>query len=159
MVLSYQRSKTSLKKSVPKIFGKSSGRLNTRLNIEVSHGLGMGLDELAAWVHGVTHQHVEGAVRLGRVIHRDDEQGPVLRIHGCLPQLCRIHFTKTLISLETCLLANFLDDFILVLLCIGILDLILVCNPIQWRLCNIKMTIIDQLRHIAEEERQQQRAD
>jgi hypothetical protein len=34
------------------------------LNIQIPHALGMGLNELLARVHGVTHEHIEGAVGL-----------------------------------------------------------------------------------------------
>ena len=100
----------------------------------------MCLDELTTWVHRVAHEHIERAIKFSRVLHRDDEQRPVLWVHGRLPQLGRIHFTKTLIALKACLIANFLDDLILILLRIRILDLIFVGNPIQRRLCDIKMT-------------------
>ena len=75
----------------------------------------MCLDEFATWIDRITHQHVERAVRLSRILHRDDEQGPVLRVHRGLPELAWIHFTQTLIALETCLFTDFLDDLILLL--------------------------------------------
>ena len=75
----------------------------------------MGLDELPAWIHRIAHQHVERAVGLSRVLHRDEQQGPILGVHRRLPQLDRVHFTETFVTLEGRLLANFLDDLILIL--------------------------------------------
>src|SRR5215216_6897578 len=77
-----------------------------RLNIQISDSLGVCLNEFATWIHCVTHQHVECAIGLRRVVHRDKQKSPVLGVHGRFPELARIHFTQTLVALQTCLLAN-----------------------------------------------------
>lgn len=42
------------------------------LNIQISDGLGVGLDEFAAGVDSISHQHVERPVGLGRVVDCDE---------------------------------------------------------------------------------------
>ena len=90
----------------------------------------MGLDELAAGVDRVTHEHVKGTVRLSRILYRNKQQSPVFGIHRCFPQLDRVHFTQALITLEIDLVPQLLDEFIFLLIAIGILDLIFIGNPV-----------------------------
>ena len=112
------------------------------LNIQVSDGFRVGLDELAAWIHRVAHQHVEGPIRLRRILHRDQEQGPVFGIHRRLPQLDRVHFAQAFITLHRCLVTDLFKDLVFILVSVCILDLILMCDPIQRRLGNLKMSIL-----------------
>ena len=119
----------------------------------------MRLDELATWIDCIAHQHVERAVRLRRVLHRDEEQCPVLGVHCRLPQLGWVHFAQTLVTLQSRLFTDLFDNLIFFFIGVYIFDLILIGNPIKRRLRNVEMTIFDQGRHIAEEERQQQGAD
>src|SRR5215213_772535 len=131
---------------------RKDSALLSSLDIQISDSLRMRLDELAARVYRITHEHVEGAVRLGRILYRHKQQSPVLGIHRCFPQLSRVHFAQTLIALKTYLFSQLFNQLIFFFIAIGILDLILICHPVQRRLGNIEMTIFDQHRHVAEEE-------
>src|SRR6266508_4359843 len=75
-----------------------------RSNIEEADVLGVGLDEQAARLDLVAHQHREEAVRRGRVFDVDANQQPARRIHRRLPQLRVVHLAETL---ETVELASF----------------------------------------------------
>ncbi len=57
------------------------------------------LDELAAWTYIVTHQHGEDIVGFGRVFDIYLFQHTGFRIHGSFPQLFRVHFTQTFVTL------------------------------------------------------------
>jgi hypothetical protein len=43
------------------------------LNIEIPYALGMGLNKLFAWIHSIAHEHIEGTVCFGGIIHGDEE--------------------------------------------------------------------------------------
>ena len=60
------------------------------LYIQIPDRLGMCLDEPLPRVDRVAHQHVEGAVGFGGVVHGDQQQGAVDRVHGRL-QIGRAH--------------------------------------------------------------------
>ena len=97
----------------------------------------MGLDEFLARVHGITHQHVEGAVSFSGIIHIDLKQGAVGGVHGRFPQLIGVNLTETFVALQTRLLANLFHCFVFFLVAIYISDLILISNAVQRRLGNI----------------------
>ena len=48
----------------------------------------------------IAHENSKHPVRLNRVIDLYLKEGPLLRIHRSLPELLRIHLTKTLVSLD-----------------------------------------------------------
>ena len=62
--------------------------------------MGVALDEQAAGLDLVAHQHGEGLIGLGRVLDVDLLQDAVLRIHGGLPQLLVGHLAQTLVPLD-----------------------------------------------------------
>ena len=68
------------------------------LHVQVADVLGVRLDEALAGIHRIAHQHIEGAVGLGGIVHRHQQQGAVIGIHGGLPQLHRVHFAQTFVS-------------------------------------------------------------
>ena len=57
------------------------------------------LDELAARLYIVTHQHREDLVSLSGILDSYLLEQAVLRIHSRLPQLLRVHLTKTFVAL------------------------------------------------------------
>jgi hypothetical protein len=61
---------------------------------------GVLLDERAAGLDRVAHQHGEHLVGAHRVLHGDLEERARLRVHGGLPELLRIHLAETLVALE-----------------------------------------------------------
>ena len=65
------------------------------------------LDELTAWGNLVAHQHGEGSISFEGVLDGDLAQCSVLGIHGRSPQLFRVHFTQTFVSLNV--VGTFLD--------------------------------------------------
>ena len=74
---------------------------------------GVLLDELAAGINVLTHEHGEDAVGLGGVTDVDALEQAVVGIHGGLPQLLGIHLTQTFESLNgdgiliaTCILVD-----------------------------------------------------
>src|SRR6266540_1834274 len=71
-----------------------------RSNIEEADVLGVGLDEQAARLDLIAHQHREEAVRRGRVFDVDANQQPARRIHRRLPQLRVVHLAETLETVE-----------------------------------------------------------
>src|SRR5210317_317860 len=97
------------------IFRKNTGYyFNTQeainsLALSIDIGiLGMLLDELPPWWNLISHEHGEDPVGFSSTVNGDLPQCPVLRIHGGIPQLFCIHFTKTLVSLNvnTCFLSS-----------------------------------------------------
>jgi hypothetical protein len=67
------------------MFHKDAAGSKYKLNIQISDRFCMRLDKFAAGIYRVTHQHVKRTVRLGCILYRDEEQGPVFGIHGRLP--------------------------------------------------------------------------
>src|SRR6267378_3754026 len=70
------------------------------LNIQVGDVERVLLDELAPGLDGVTHQDREHLVGADRVLHRDLQERPRLRIHRRFPELLGIHLTEALVALE-----------------------------------------------------------
>src|SRR5690348_4522869 len=54
------------------------------------------LDELAAWLDLVAHQHREEAVGGRGVVHRDLRERAGLRVHRGLAELVRVHLAEAL---------------------------------------------------------------
>ena len=71
----------------------------TKSGIDCGVG-GVLLDELAAGIHVLAHEHREDAVGLGGVADVDALEQSVLGIHGGLPQLLGVHLTQTFESLH-----------------------------------------------------------
>jgi hypothetical protein len=54
-------------------------------NIQVSHTACMGLNKAFARVNGITHEHVEGPIRFGGILHSDHQQGTIFWVHSRFP--------------------------------------------------------------------------
>src|SRR6266850_2456630 len=70
------------------------------LDIQVGDVERVLLDELAPGLDGITHQDREHLVGADRVLHRDLQERPRLRIHRRFPELLGIHLTEALVALE-----------------------------------------------------------
>ena len=123
----------------------------------------MCLDEPAARRNFGTHEHGERLIRCHGIGKVDLQECPSVRIHCCFPQLFRIHFTQTLVTLDVRFLsrgcAELFELIIAFIIGIGIADFFTGLDLVKRRLRDINMAFRDQFRHIAEEEGQQQRAD
>jgi len=57
-----------------------------------------GLDEPFSRIHRIAHQHIEGAIRFRRIVHRDQKQGRLSGFIVVSHNWLRIHFTEAFIS-------------------------------------------------------------
>src|SRR5256885_2401051 len=130
-----------------------------RLDVQVAHGLGVRLDESLAGIDVGAHQDIEDLVRFDRIFDLDAEQHPVLWVHGRFPQLVGVHFTETLVAGDLRLSRHLGQLPILPLFGVGVTDLFPASDLVERRLCDIEVLPDDHLRHVAEEEGQQQRPD
>jgi len=122
----------------------------------------MGLDELRPRRDGITHQHVERAVRRGCVIDGHLQQDAVFGVHGGIPEQFGVHLAKTLVAGNGGFLgsrSHFLEQRILLAIGVGISGGIFVGDAVERRLGDEEMPLFDQFLHVAEEKGEQQRAD
>src|SRR3989475_10495617 len=129
------------------------------LDVQVAHGLGVRLDETLAWIHFGAHQDVENLVRLDHILDLDPQQHSVLRIHGRVPELLGVHLTETLVASDLWFSGHLRQLAVLLLLGVGVADLFPSRDLVKGRLRDGEIFLRDHLRHVAEEEREQQRAD
>src|SRR5690606_10629612 len=73
---------------------------------QVRHIKRVGLDEVAARLHIVTHQAGEDLVGSDGILDGDTQHATDIRVHGGFPQLFRVHLTKTLVALDIGALAR-----------------------------------------------------
>ena len=127
------------------------------------------LDELAAWLHIIAHEHREYLVGIGCVLDGDTLQQARLGIHGGLPKLLGVHLTQTFISLCVDALAVFhalailVEEQLALLLVVAILANALVAlvelTLVERRRGDVKVSILDDLRHETIEERHDEGVD
>src|SRR5690606_34822229 len=135
------------------------------LHVQVTHVLGVLLDEVATRLHLVAHEAVEQAGRDRRVLDLDLHDGPRLRIHRRLPELIRVHLAQALVPLEPDPLrivrgaAESLDVVHALLLVVRIELLLALLDPVERRLRDVDEAGHDELRHLTEEEREQEGTD
>jgi hypothetical protein len=125
-----------------------------KLNIQIPDRLGMRLDELLARVDRVAHEHVKGTVCFGGIIHGHEHQGAIYRVHGGFPQLLRIHLAQALVAGKAGLIladTQGFEQLILLSIVIGVMNLVLMHQPVKWWLGDVEMPVIDQSGHVAEE--------
>ena len=126
----------------------------------------MGLDEFAARLHLVAHELAHGALGFGRVVDVHLQQRARGGFHRGLPQLVGVHLAQALVTLHVELVG------ILVLgeharqraLVVDVaLDLrrlrILLLETEDRRLRDVDVAAVDELGHVAIEEREQQATD
>src|ERR671911_1783171 len=134
------------------------------LNVQIAHVLGVSLDKLPSRLDLVAHQLVEQLRRLHRVLHRDAKDGPSRRIHRGAPELCRIHFSESLVALDVdrALAVAILKPLRVLLslrLAIGVELFLPFRNAIERRLGDVHVACLYQRLHLPEEEGEEQRAD
>src|ERR1700730_10506644 len=130
-----------------------------RLDVQVTHGLGVRLDEALAWIDFGAHQDVEDLVGLDRVFDLDPQQHAVLRIHSGLPELLGIHLSETLVASDLRFARHLRQLAVLLLIGVGVADLLAARDLVQRRLGNVEVFPGDHLGHVAEEKCEQQGAD
>src|SRR5690348_3950423 len=86
--------------------GYTSSGAGLELHIEVRHQAGVALDEVAARLHLIAHEHGEDAVRGRGVVHRHARERAVRRVHRRLAQLVRVHLAEALEALHADALAG-----------------------------------------------------
>ena len=70
------------------------------LYIQLPYFQGVVLDELPSWFHLVAHKDGKNLIGLNRILHCHLQQCTLLRAHGGLPELFRIHFTQPFVALD-----------------------------------------------------------
>src|SRR5579875_113457 len=126
---------------------------------------GVAFDEATARAYFVAHQHVEDFVSLQGFFDRYLQDSALGRVHRGFPERFGVHFTQTFVAtnlwfLAVMLLSIFLDQRVALLFCVDEACLLVAhLNVVERRLRNIEMALLDQQRHMAEEEGQQQGAN
>src|SRR5215210_925705 len=129
-------------------------------SIQVLHLSGVLLYESFARLDLVAHERREQLVGYRRRLDRDLEQRPVLRVHGRLPELVRVHLTEALeaadvgvaVGVQAC------QDLLQLALVIDVVVLALVCYLEERRLGYVDVAGLDKLGHVPEQEGQDQRS-
>src|SRR6478609_573085 len=141
--------------------------LDCPLDVQEPNVLGVLLNEVSARFNVLAHQNREDLVRRQGIVHRHLQQGPVVRVHGGVPQFRVVHFTEALVALDAVVLGDaaagglareqlrvaFTVAVDVVVRGIGPLD------PVQRRLREVDVAVFDQRAHVAEQQRHQQRRD
>ena len=136
----------------------------TFLCVDVGIG-GVLLDELTARLNIVTHEHGEYLVGLGGILDGHLLQQTVLRVHGGLPELLRVHLTQTFVTLGVkglivAVACHILvDEGLALLLSIAVLRHLLIGALVEWRRGYVEVSTLDHLRHEAVEECHNERVD
>lgn len=124
---------------------------------------GVVLDKLAAWWHLFAHEHGEHAVGFCRIADGDTLQHTVLWVHGGVPKLLWVHFTKTFESLNTHILffasAILVDKLTHLHIGPAIFRVIALDSTVEWWGGDIEVTVLHDWTNATEEEGHQQRGD
>src|SRR5690606_21640503 len=110
------------------------------------------LNKFPSWRNLITHKHREYPVCLAGIIYIHLAKFSEFRIHGGIPQLLCVHFSKTLITLYLYTTIKTFGNGIAFLIAPCILFFLALFNQVKWRCCNINVPILKQLLHITEEE-------
>ena len=122
----------------------------------------MGHDEGAARRDGVAHQAGEQLVRLGGVVDVHLQQRASSRVHRRVPELVRVHLAEALVALQAAgggALRVDLEVARALLLGEQPVGASAEREAVERRLRDVEVAALDQARHVAPEEGQQQRAD
>ena len=129
--------------------------LTLSVNIGISSVL---LNELAAWLHIIAHQHRENLVSLSCIIDGYLLEQAGRWVHSGFPKLLWVHLTQTFVSLSVNILvfqplAILVDECLALLLCIAILaHLVTVSTLVERWSSDIQVTFLDNLWHEAIEQ-------
>src|SRR5262245_51578358 len=86
------------------------GFTTPRLDVEIGHGQGIVLDELAARLDYIAHQPREYLISLAEIADLHLQQRARFLVEGCLPQLLGVHFAQALVALHGDALASRVID-------------------------------------------------
>ena len=131
----------------------------SRLNVQILYVLCVALNELAARLYLITHQNGEDFVRLCGIARRDLQHDAGLRVHGRLPKLLGVHFTKAFVALNIVAALQLRHDLVALVIGIRVIVALILRDAEQRRLCDVHVSLFDKRAHIAVEERQKQSAD
>ena len=109
------------------------------------------------FVNIAAHEHSENLVRLDGVFNEYLFQPPCSRIHGGVPQLSRIHFTKTF-EPRNIARPKLFRDFLQVFIGINII-IFLLSNSVKRRQSGINVSVVYKLGHKPEEKSKKQSLD
>ena len=108
----------------------------------------------------VAQQQVKHGFHLGDVLGLHLDQAARLGVHGGEPHHVRVVLTKTLRAVDGALLvADFLQDVVLLELGVGEVGLLLAVDLVERRLGDVDVTLVDERGHQAVEHREDERAD
>src|SRR5215472_5192668 len=110
-------------------------------------------DEELARLDFLAHENGERLVGSDGVIEQHLADEASLRIHRRLPQLLRIHLSKTLVLLDRVAVADLRDRGVAFFLAIAVDELLALLHLVKRRLRDEEVALFDELRHVAEEER------
>src|SRR5664280_2697683 len=129
----------------------------TGSDIEVLDLPRLGLDEVLARLDALAHQHREDRVGFRGVVHLRPQEGARLRVHRGVPELIRVHLTEALEPLDRHVLdGHLLDDGVALRFRCGVVGHLAGADPEERRLGDEEITVLDDLRHVPEEEGQKQ---
>src|SRR5450759_662158 len=126
-------------------------------DIEVLDLAGFALDEVLARLDSLAHQHRENGVCLGRVFDLGPQQGPRLRVHRGVPELVGVHLAEALEALNGDVFGGQLLDYGVAFgLGLGVVRHLSGADAEERRLGDEEVAVLDDLRHVAEDEGQEQ---
>ena len=125
------------------------------LCVDVGIG-GIFLDELATWTYVLTHEHGEYVVSCSGVLNGHLLEQSSLGVHGSLPQLLGVHFTKTLIALDgdasLAAVTELGDEAILVGIVVAVALVLALATEVEGWGGDEEVSVFDELGHVAVEE-------
>src|SRR5215210_1809532 len=130
-------------------------------SIQVLHLSGVLLDKGFARLDLVAHERREQLVCDRGRLDRDLKQSPVLWVHRRLPELDRVHLTEALEASDVGVAVRIQarQGILQLALVVDVVVLALVGDLEERRLGDVDVAGLDQLRHVPEQERQDQRSD
>src|SRR6266511_1684506 len=122
--------------------------------------LGILLDELASSLDVLPHEDAEHQVGCSGVVQGDLLEHAGLGVHRRLPELLGLHLGQALEPLDVHLLLAVPDPDVLQPLLVVYVEVLPVhLHSVQRRLGHVDLASVDQVLHVAEEKRKEQRAD
>ena len=121
----------------------------------------MALDERFARLTSSPISAVNSSSAFIGILYRHREDGAALRVHRRLPELLGVHLAEALVALDVDpAVLRPLEVVILVLVAVDPdVALLPLLDAVERRLGDIEVAAVDDVLHVAVEERQQQRAD
>ena len=123
------------------------------LHIQIRYLFGTRLDKVFSRWYIFSHKYTKYLICFFSVFYSYSKHFSLLWIHSRFPELVRIHFSKTLISLDSLCSDSFIsDDSIFLVITIDIPRLFSFCQLIERRIGDKNMTIVDEWTEIPEKE-------